>query len=61
MGNKPDKWAMPAALRPWIADNVARLFHRAPSRNADRDAMSDVDVLPSLLRESLEELLEAAK
>ncbi|OBJ92223.1 diacylglycerol O-acyltransferase [Mycolicibacterium fortuitum] len=29
--------------------------------NADRDAMSDVDVLPSLLRESLEELLEAAK
>ncbi|KUH65521.1 diacylglycerol O-acyltransferase [Mycolicibacterium novocastrense] len=28
--------------------------------NADRDAMSDVDVLPSLLRESLEELLEAA-
>jgi diacylglycerol O-acyltransferase / wax synthase len=29
--------------------------------NADRDAMSDVDVLPSLLRESLEELLEAAQ
>ncbi|MHC9291372.1 WS/DGAT/MGAT family O-acyltransferase [Mycobacterium sp. LTG2003] len=29
--------------------------------NADRDAMSDVDVLPSLLQESLEELLEAAK
>ncbi|MCV7067788.1 wax ester/triacylglycerol synthase family O-acyltransferase [Mycolicibacterium farcinogenes] len=29
--------------------------------NADRDAMSDVDVLPSLLRESLEELLEAAR
>ncbi|ULE33571.1 WS/DGAT/MGAT family O-acyltransferase [Mycobacterium sp. IDR2000157661] len=29
--------------------------------NADRDAMSDVDVLPSLLSESLEELLEAAK
>ncbi|NKZ15488.1 wax ester/triacylglycerol synthase family O-acyltransferase [Mycolicibacterium septicum DSM 44393] len=29
--------------------------------NADRDAMSDVDVLPSLLRESLDELLEAAK
>lgn len=29
--------------------------------NADRDAMSDVDVLPSLFRESLEELLEAAK
>lgn len=29
--------------------------------NADRDAMSDVEVLPSLLRESLEELLEAAK
>ncbi|SEH90641.1 Diacylglycerol O-acyltransferase [Mycolicibacterium rutilum] len=29
--------------------------------NADRDAMSDVDVLPDLLRESLEELLEAAK
>lgn len=28
--------------------------------NADRDAMSDVDVLPDLLRESLEELLEAA-
>ncbi|KHO23421.1 WS/DGAT/MGAT family O-acyltransferase [Mycolicibacterium setense] len=29
--------------------------------NADRDAMSDVEVLPSLLRESLDELLEAAK
>ena len=28
--------------------------------NADRDAMSDVDVLPGLLSESLEELLEAA-
>ena len=28
--------------------------------NADRDAMSDVDVFPSLLRESLDELLEAA-
>ncbi|WP_099038892.1 WS/DGAT/MGAT family O-acyltransferase [Mycobacterium neglectum] len=29
--------------------------------NADRDAMSDVDVLPGLLRDSLEELLEAAR
>jgi diacylglycerol O-acyltransferase / wax synthase len=29
--------------------------------NADRDAMSDVDVFPSLLRESIEELLEAAQ
>jgi len=29
--------------------------------NADREAMSDVDVLPGLLRESLEELLESAK
>ena len=29
--------------------------------NADRDAMSDVDVLPSLLQESLDELLESAK
>ena len=29
--------------------------------NADRDAMSDVDLLPSLLRESLDELLEAAQ
>jgi diacylglycerol O-acyltransferase len=29
--------------------------------NADRDAMSDVDVLPVLLRESLDELLEAAQ
>ncbi len=29
--------------------------------NADRDAMSDVDVFPTLLRESLEELLEAAQ
>jgi WS/DGAT/MGAT family acyltransferase len=29
--------------------------------NADRDAMSDVDVMPSLLRESLEELLESAR
>ena len=29
--------------------------------NADRDAMSDVDMLPSLLRESLDELLEAAQ
>ncbi|CAJ1507539.1 WS/DGAT/MGAT family O-acyltransferase [[Mycobacterium] burgundiense] len=29
--------------------------------NADREAMSDVDVLPTLLRESLEELLEAAQ
>jgi len=29
--------------------------------NADRDAMSDVDMLPELLTESLEELLESAK
>jgi diacylglycerol O-acyltransferase / wax synthase len=29
--------------------------------NADRDAMSDVDMLPSLLSEALEELLEAAQ
>jgi diacylglycerol O-acyltransferase / wax synthase len=29
--------------------------------NADRDAMSDVEMLPSLLRESLDELLEAAQ
>jgi WS/DGAT/MGAT family acyltransferase len=29
--------------------------------NADRDAMSDVDMLPALLTESLEELLEAAQ
>jgi diacylglycerol O-acyltransferase len=29
--------------------------------NADREAMSDVDVLPDLLRESLDELLEAAQ
>ncbi|MFI5509608.1 wax ester/triacylglycerol synthase family O-acyltransferase [Mycobacterium sp. NPDC051804] len=29
--------------------------------NADRDAMSDVDMLPTLLRESLDELLEAAR
>lgn len=29
--------------------------------NADRDAMSDVDVLPSLLREALDELVEAAR
>jgi diacylglycerol O-acyltransferase / wax synthase len=29
--------------------------------NADRDAMSDVDMLPTLMRESLDELLEAAK
>ncbi|AQA01425.1 diacylglycerol O-acyltransferase [Mycobacterium sp. MS1601] len=29
--------------------------------NADRDAMSDVDVFPSLLQESLDELLDAAQ
>ncbi|WP_197380565.1 WS/DGAT/MGAT family O-acyltransferase [Mycolicibacterium mengxianglii] len=29
--------------------------------NADRDAMSDVDVLPTLLQESLDELLDAAQ
>jgi diacylglycerol O-acyltransferase len=29
--------------------------------NADRDAMSDVDVFPALLQESLEELLDAAR
>jgi diacylglycerol O-acyltransferase len=29
--------------------------------NADRDAMTDVDVLPVLLAESLDELLEAAQ
>ena len=29
--------------------------------NADREAMSDVDVLPALLAESLDELLEAAQ
>lgn len=29
--------------------------------NADREAMSDVDELPGLLRESLDELLDAAR
>jgi diacylglycerol O-acyltransferase len=29
--------------------------------NADRDAMSDVDMMPVLLRETLDELLEAAR
>jgi WS/DGAT/MGAT family acyltransferase len=29
--------------------------------NADRDAMSDVDLLPALLKQSLEELLEASR
>jgi hypothetical protein len=29
--------------------------------NADRDAMSDVDMLPSLLREALDELIETAQ
>jgi diacylglycerol O-acyltransferase / wax synthase len=29
--------------------------------NADRDAMSDVDLLPGLLSQSLEELLEASR
>jgi diacylglycerol O-acyltransferase / wax synthase len=29
--------------------------------NADREAMSDLDVPPSVLRESLDELLEAAR
>jgi diacylglycerol O-acyltransferase / wax synthase len=29
--------------------------------NADRDAMSDVDLLPGLLNQSLEELLEASR
>lgn len=29
--------------------------------NADRDAMSDVEMLPSLLREALDELVEAAR
>lgn len=29
--------------------------------NADRDAMSDVDVLPSLMQEALDELLDAAR
>jgi diacylglycerol O-acyltransferase len=29
--------------------------------NADRDAMSDVDLLPALLNQSLEELLEASR
>jgi diacylglycerol O-acyltransferase len=29
--------------------------------NADRDAMSDVDMMPILLRETLDELLEAAR
>jgi diacylglycerol O-acyltransferase len=29
--------------------------------HADRDAMSDVEVLPGLLRESLDELLDAAR
>ncbi len=29
--------------------------------NADRDAMSDVDMLPDLMREALDELVEAAK
>ncbi len=29
--------------------------------NADRDAMSDVEMLPTLLQESLDELIEAAQ
>jgi diacylglycerol O-acyltransferase len=29
--------------------------------NADRDAMSDVDMMPVLLRETLDELLESAR
>jgi len=29
--------------------------------NADRDAMSDVDLLPGLLSQSLDELLEASR
>ncbi|WP_261887675.1 WSD1 family O-acyltransferase, partial [Mycobacterium marinum] len=29
--------------------------------NADREAMSDVDVFPSLLREALDELRETAR
>jgi diacylglycerol O-acyltransferase / wax synthase len=29
--------------------------------NADRDAMSDVELLPALLNQSLEELLEASR
>jgi len=29
--------------------------------NADREAMSDVDLLPGLLSQSLEELLEASR
>jgi diacylglycerol O-acyltransferase len=29
--------------------------------NADRDAMSDVDVLPELLAEALDELIESAQ
>jgi diacylglycerol O-acyltransferase / wax synthase len=29
--------------------------------NADRDAMSDVDLLPGLLNQSLEELLDASR
>jgi hypothetical protein len=29
--------------------------------NADREAMSDVGLLPGLLRQSLEELLEASR
>ena len=29
--------------------------------NADRDAMSDVDVLPELLTEALDELIESAR
>ena len=29
--------------------------------NADRDAMSDVDLLPGLLNQSLEELLEGSR
>jgi hypothetical protein len=29
--------------------------------NADREAMSDVDLLPALLKQSLEELLEASR
>ena len=53
---------MSGELGTQYAHNQVQLTHRDYlGVNADREAMRDLDVPPSLLRESLDELLEAAQ
>ncbi|GAT15347.1 WS/DGAT/MGAT family O-acyltransferase [Mycolicibacterium thermoresistibile] len=58
-----ESYSVPPLLRNQVLAVAVTSYHGMLyyGVNADRDAMSDVEVLPSLLSESLDELLEAAQ